>query len=91
MDELLKLLKEMKSEVTELRAEVSALKYEMHDRKIRSTWMDMKDVCEYLHISMSTMKNRMNAGEFAFGVKKGRKWMFPAEKIKRYACNNVVS
>lgn len=89
MNELVQLIKDLSTEVHSLRKEVSELKYEIQSKKLSGTFMDMKEACEFLHISLSTMKNRLSAGEFPWAVKKGGKWMFSAEKLRKYASNAV--
>ena len=84
--EMHKMLSDLVTEVRMLRLEVMKLKDSSHKEMIRGRFLDMKEACEYLHISRTTMHNRLSSGEIGFAVKRGKSWMFPADKLEAYAC-----
>lgn len=79
-------------ELTELKAELSALKEETAElvatiraQRIAEQMMTMDEAAAYLHISRRTMQQKVSDGEINFGRKNGKSWLFAADKIKEYA------
>lgn len=79
-------------ELTELKAELSALKEvtaelvaAVRAERIANQMMTMDEAAAYLHISRRTMQQRISDGEIDFGRKNGKSWLFAADKIKEYA------
>lgn len=79
---ILSLLKALCGEVAELRMAVE----EKSAKKKNYTY---DEACDYLRISRRTMHARMSNGEFAWAVKRGKSWLFPFEKLKKYAGNQI--
>ena len=79
---ILGLLKALAGEVAELRMAI-----EERNAKKRNYTMD--EACEFLRISRTTMYNRMCMGEFPWAVKRGKSYLFPFEKLKKYAGNQI--
>lgn len=79
-------------ELTELKAELSALKEvtaelvaAVRAERIANQMMTMDEAAAYLHISRRTMQQKVSDGEINFGRKNGKSWLFEASKIKEYA------
>lgn len=79
-------------ELTELKAELSALKEvtaelvaTIRAQRIAEQMMTMDEAAAYLHISRRTMQQKVSDGEINFGRKNGKSWLFAADKIKEYA------
>ena len=79
-------------ELTELKAELSALKEATAElvatiraQRIAEQMMTMDEAAAYLHISRRTMQQKVSDGEINFGRKNGKYWLFAADKIKEYA------
>ena len=79
------LILELTGEVRTLRKEVMLLQQRIADDKMSGRFMSMKDACMFLHISRTTMQKRLADGDFSFAVKKGKCWLFPADKLRQYA------
>lgn len=79
------IIKSLVTEVRELRLEVARLSRELSSDKISGKMMTLKEACDYLHISRTTMHNRLANGEICFAVKRGRSWLFPQDKLRDYA------
>lgn len=86
MDELLvmKALRELTDEVRHLRLQVLRLSEKTKEEHLKGRWLTMKEACDYLKISRNTMQRRLAEGEITFGVKNGKSWKFPADKLERY-------
>lgn len=83
--EVLKALRELKESVAILRMEVMRLSEMTTREMLKGKWLTMDEACEYLRISRTTMQRRLADGEIGFGVKHGKSWKFPADKLERYA------
>lgn len=83
--EMHKMLSDLVAEVRMLRLEVMKLKDTRHTEMIRGKFLSLKEACDYLHISRTTMYGRLSTGEIGFAVKKGKSWIFPADKLEAYA------
>ena len=79
------IIKSLVTEVRELRLEVARLSRELSSDKISGKMMTLNEACDYLHISRTTMHNRLANGELCFAVKRGRSWLFPQDKLRDYA------
>lgn len=79
---ILSLLKRLCGEVEELRLE-------LEDRNSKKKNYTMNEACQYLRISRTTMYTRMSMGEFPWAVKRGKSYLFPFEKLKKYAGNQI--
>ena len=79
------MLKDMASELHEVKLELMRLRTETKDQKISSRFLTMAEACVYLNISRVTMTKRMNDGEITFATKRGKSWLFPEDKLKAYA------
>lgn len=79
---ILGLLKSLCGEVAELRMAVE-------ERNAKKKNYTFDEVCEYLRISRTTLHVRMSMGEFPWAVKRGKSWLFPFEKLKKYAGNQI--
>lgn len=79
------MLREMASELREMRLEMARFRNEQREQKICSRFLTMADACEYLHISRATMTKRLADGEISFATKKGKSWLFPEDRLKAYA------
>lgn len=79
------LIMELTGEIRTLRKEVLLLQQKVTDEKMAGRYMSMKDACAFLHISRTTMQKRIAEGEFSFAVKRGKSWLFPADKMRQYA------
>ena len=79
---ILSLLKALCGEVAELRMAVE----EKTAKKKNFTY---NETCEYLRISRTTLNERMRRGEFSWAVKRGKSWLCPFEKLKKYAGNQI--
>lgn len=69
--------------------EVEALRLELEDRNSKKKNYTMNEACQYLRISRTTMYTRMSMGEFPWAVKRGKSYLFPFEKLKKYAGNQI--
>lgn len=87
--EITRMLKEMASELHEVKLELMRLRNETKDQKISSRFLTMAEACVYLNISRVTMNKRMNEGEITFATKRGKSWLFPEDKLKAYASGIV--
>lgn len=83
--EFKKQMDDLFSEIRLLRLEVMKLRSSMKDETLTGQFLNMRDACAYLHISRATMQKRLLDGEIGFAVKKGKGWLFPADKLKLYA------
>ena len=83
--DFMKLLKDVASELREVKLELMRLRNETRERKITQKFLTMADACEYLHISRATMTKRLTDGDICFAVKKGKSWLFPEDKLMAYA------
>ena len=83
--ELRQLLNELCGEIRTLRREVMQLRSDRYDENLRGRFFTMKEACSFLKISRTTMQRRLTDGEIGFAIKKGKSWLFPAEKLKIYA------
>ena len=83
--DFMKLLKDVASELREVKLELMRLRNETRERKIAQKFLTMADACEYLHISRATMTKRLTDGDICFAVKKGKSWLFPEDKLMAYA------
>ena len=83
--DMIRMLKEMASELREVKLELMRLRNETREQKICSRFLTMADACEYLHISRATMTKRLADGEISFATKKGKSWLFPEDRLKAYA------
>lgn len=79
---ILGLLKSLCGEVAELRMAVE----ERNAKKKNYTFDEAR---EYLRISRTTRHERMRRGEFPWAVKRGKSWLFPFDKLKKYAGNQI--
>ena len=77
-ESILSLLKALCGEVKELRMAIEG-------RNASEVNYSYDEVCQYLKISRMTLYERMEKGEFPWAIKKGRRWLFPYEKLKEYA------
>ena len=83
--ELMKTLNDLCQEIRFLRHEISLLKGDRSTESLKSKFLTMKEACTMLKVSRATMSRRLADGEFGFAVKKGKSWLFPAERLKEYA------
>lgn len=83
--EFMKLLKDVASELREVKLELMRLRNEQKERKISSKFLTMAEACMYLNISRCTMTKRLSEGEITFATKKGKSWLFPEDKLRAYA------
>ena len=83
--EFKKLADDMMSEISSLRLEIHQLKGAITTGTLSEKLLNMQEACKYLHISRATMYKRLADGDIAFAVKKGKSWLFPADKLKCYA------
>ena len=79
------LILELTGEVRTLRKEVMQLQQRIADDRIAGKFLDMAEACEMLHIKRTTMQKKLAEGEFPYAVKNGKKWLFPADKLRLYA------
>lgn len=83
--EMICALKALTDEVRSLRHEVLRLSERTKENALQGRWLTMKEACSLLRVSRSTMQKRLADGEIPFGVKRGKSWIFPADKLERYA------
>lgn len=83
--ELIYALKALTDEVRLLKHEVLRLSEKTKEDALKGRWLTMKEACALLKVSRSTMQKRLADGEIPFGVKRGKSWIFPADKLERYA------
>lgn len=83
--ELMKTLNDLCQEIRSLRHEVMLLKGDRSTEALKSKYLTMKEACTMLKVSRATMTRRLHEGDFSFAVKKGKSWLFPAERLKEYA------
>ena len=83
--DFMKLLKDVASELHEVKLELMRLRNEHRESKIRSKFLKMDEACVYLKISRATMTKRLSEGEITFATKRGKSWLFPEDKLKEYA------
>ena len=83
--DVIRMLKEMASELREVKLELMRLRNETRERGIKSKFLTMAEACDYLNISRCTMTKRLNEGEITFATKRGKSWLFPEDKLKAYA------
>ena len=83
--ELIRMIKEMASELREVKLELMRLRNETRERGISTKFLKMKDACSYLKISRTTMQKRISNGEISFACKNGGSYLFPEDKLKAYA------
>lgn len=79
------MLREMASELREMRLEMERFRREQKEQKISSKFLTMAEACVYLNISRCTMTKRLSEGEITFATKRGKSWLFPEDKLKAYA------
>lgn len=89
MNELMNMMQMLLAEVKVLRAEVVVLRNEIDSKKINRQYFSINEACEFLHIGKTKMYQLLRDGEFPWAVKRGRKWYFPALKLKQYVSNVV--
>ena len=83
--DMIRMLKEMASELREVKLELMRLRIETRERGISTKFLKMREACDYLHISRATMQKRISSGEITFASKNGGSYLFPEEKLKAYA------
>lgn len=83
--DFMKLLKDVASELREVKLELMRLRNETRERGISTKFLKMREACDYLHISRATMQKRISSGEITFASKNGGSYLFPEEKLKAYA------
>lgn len=83
--DFMKLLKDVASELHEVKLELMRLRNEHRESQISSKFLKMDEACVYLKISRATMTKRLSEGEITFATKKGKSWLFPEDKLKAYA------
>lgn len=88
-EEVMKLMRQMADDIKVLRAEIVVLQHAVDTAKINRQYFELAEACEFLHVKRTKMQQLLKEGEFPFAVKKGRKWLFPALKLKQYASNLV--
>ena len=81
----MKMLKDMASELREVKLELMRLRQEQREQKISSRFLTMAEACDYLKVSRCTMTKRLSDGEITFATKRGKSWLFPEDKLKAYA------
>lgn len=84
MSELEGTIRSLVSEVRSLRLEIMTLKKELSNCQ-KKDFMTLKEACDYLNVSRTTIQKRLADGEICFAVKKGKSWLFPSDKLKDYA------
>lgn len=72
-----------------LAGEVAELRMAIEERNAKKKNYTYAEACDYLRIGRTAMNERMRRGEFPWAVKKGKIWLFPFEKLKRYAANQT--
>lgn len=87
--DFMKLLKEVASELREVKLELMRLRNETRERGIKSKFLTMAEACDYLKVSRCTMTKRLADGEINFATKRGKSWLFPEDKLKAYASGMV--
>lgn len=83
--DVIRMLKEMASELREVKLELMRLRNETRERGIKSKFLTMAEACDYLNVSRCTMTKRLSQGEITFATKRGKSWLFPEDKLKAYA------
>ena len=83
--DFMKLLKDVVSELHEVKLELMRLRNEHRESKISSKFLKMDEACVYLKISRAPMTKRLSEGEITFATKRGKSWLFPEDKLKAYA------
>lgn len=83
------LLESLASEVRGMRVELMTLRNIVEKKASEENWKTLKEACSYLHIGKTTMQQRLTNGEVPWAVKHGKKWLFPADKLKLYAGNRI--
>lgn len=83
--DMIRLLKDMASELREVKLELMRLRNETRERGIGTKFLKMDEACLYLKISRATMTKRLSNGDIGFATKKGKSWLFPEDKLKAYA------
>lgn len=79
------ILKNLTDELCRLRLEVFELNRLITQKELKTKLLTLKEACEYLNISRTTMQKRLSTGEITFAVKRGKSWLFPIEKLNDYA------
>lgn len=83
--DVIRILKEMASELREVKLELMRLRNETRERGISTKFLKMAEACEYLKISRATMTKRLADGDITFASKRGKSWLFPEDKLRAYA------
>lgn len=83
--DVIRVLKEMASELREVKLELMRLRTETRERGIKSKFLTMAEACDYLKVSRCTMTKRLSDGEITFATKRGKSWLFPEDKLRAYA------
>lgn len=83
--DMIRMLKEVASELREVKLELMRLRNETRERGISTKFLKMDEACSYLKISRCTMTKRLNEGEITFATKRGKSWLFPEDKLRAYA------
>lgn len=83
------LIQSLTSEIREMRVDLIKLRNIVENQIIESKWMTLQEVCKYLRIGKTCMHERLSSGEFPWAVKRGKNWLFPGDKIKQYAANQI--
>ena len=79
------IVKSLLAELQEVRMELVQLRNIVTAEKIKSNYLTMSEACNMLHVSRTTISKRINNGEMGFAVKRGKSWLFPADKLRDYA------
>ena len=79
------LILELVGEVRTLRKEIMQLQQRVSEEKIACKFLNMKEACAMLHVSRTTMQKKLAEGDLPFAVKRGKSWLFPADKLRLYA------
>lgn len=75
------------SVVKALCGEIQELRMAIEGRNASEANYSFDEACQYLRISRTTLHERMRRGELSWATKIGGKWLFPKEKLKKYAGN----
>lgn len=79
------IFKKLIDEIHGLRIEVAELRKETAEKNLARKFLTLKEACDYLRISRTTMHDRLSNGDICFAVKRGKSWLFPSDKLKEYA------
>jgi excisionase family DNA binding protein len=80
---LLRHMKNQDEAIAALTAEVQLLRNVIEGKIQMHQFLTFDEAAQMLKICRTTLQKRLKDGEYPWAVQKGRKWLFPYEKLKK--------